>query len=1653
MTSHNSFLTQTNGRIAHVFVVFLFGLLALGLMQGQSGRPKLPSGHDYGDLPLAFEPNQGQTSGPVDFLSHIDGSLALFDRSGVSLWFAPEQQALRSPLTGIHIHLLRASPAAEPKPDDLQPGHSNYFVGTDRSRWRTNIPNYGLVTFSGIYPGIDLVYYGNHRRLEHDFHVAPMANPEVIEFAFEGVSNIELDSNGSLRLKAASRELLLKRPVAYQEKAGHREFVNAAYEVHGNCVRFRLGRYDIRRELIIDPVLAYSTYVSGSNGSLGELVAVDASGSAYIAGFTGVSDFPTVNPYQASPKGNGDIFVTKVNASGTALVYSTYLGGSLYDQPSGIAVDSQGNAIVVGHTQSDDFPTLPATTGSGGNHTHGFITSLSPAGNTLNWSQYTGGSSDNSVNGVALDANDNLYVTGGTDSPDFPVTAGTIVHSVAPSYPNNDIFVQKLSNTGTIQYSAVVGHLPLQSSQAYVSLVPSGIAVDASGNVVVAGSGTGGLPTTSGAFQPNPTNVQPGSGGSYNGFILKLNATASQLLFATYFSGNQGAPISAVALDPQADVYVTGSSYSTDLFQTNAAAGTSQAFVAKLDSTGSHLLYATYIQGVQANVGYSSAAGITVDRSGDAFVVGTTSSTTFPMVNPLLSFLGTGLSGPASAAFVTELNPPGTGFLFSSFLSGSTGANGNGIALDQSGNAYVVGTSFSIDYPTTSGAYQTAIPNPPPYTQPNAPFLTKLNLSLPAPSMCFSRRPVLQFGTVKIGTSRSITNVITNCGNSALAVSGVTTNPPFAQTNTCTGSIAPGATCSVTLSFSPGQVATYTGSLMLSTNAALVTQGLQLAGSGDYSHLTVPTSITFDNQVVRQGSSTAYAFLQVTGSFPVTISSVSTSGDFSADNGCTGTIYQSCSIKLTFAPTISGVRTGTLVINDDAQGGPHTVNLSGTAYDAYPVPVTSTVSKSAVRAGSPDTTIWVYGDLFFSLSTVNWNGSPRPTQFVNQHELSVTLSASDLSDWKESQLSVSNPTPGGGTSNSQRVVVYAGLSLNANQVIFEPYSRQLYVSVSSSNPTYANQVLQIDPATASIKRSISLGTNPTYLALSDDGRYLYVAVDNNVHVAQYDLLQQSTVRTFGIGNDLSGSYTVMDLKVAPGAPNTIAVSQRASSGGPNAGVAVLDSGVKRPDYLTYTDYTSAESISFVKDAFTLFGSSYSFTPPADDTVMNLDSAGVHITQRLSPPPFTGVIFSDGKYIYSSQDMVYAPLTNTVVGTYKTSSIYPLAILLPDSDSGRTFGATTDSTIWGLDQSSFQPTDSLNFSDYWLGLNSQVQNKFVRWASDGYAFIGRSMSGAPYDFVLFRSSFGNANPASSAATITGLNPSSTAAGTASNLAITVAGQNFVPGAVVTWNGQDCTTHFLGGTQLIADIPAPNLANVGSYSLAVRNPGTASSGATSFSVVLSDSAFVTQQYEDFLDRQPDPAGLNAWLGALSAGTSRSQMIADFMSSTEFSGKGLFVAQAYVGLLGRDADYNGFKAWLNWLENGSGTELGLVSAFLNSSEFQNNFGANLTDTQFVTLMYQNVLLRQPDSGGVSAWVSYLASGGTRPQVALGFLQSAEFLGLTSTQNRVTVSLLYFDMLRRQPDSGGFNGWVAALNSGTSLVDVISGFLNSGEYSARFQ
>src|SRR5579872_6189580 len=372
-------------RIA-TFLLFMAPLAA-------QDRPKL---RDYGRLALVFEPNQGQTDSKVKFLARTrEGALFLTEREAV---FASRGAA---PVR------MRLAHAGKPKAiRGLEPtgGISNYFIGNDPAQWRTNIPQYGRVEYKSVYAGVDLVYYGNPQKLEYDFVVAPRADAAAIQVEYEGVESLRVDDAGDLVLKTASGELRQKRPVAYQETATGRVEVKVGYRMKpGRRVAFELARYDSRRRLVIDPVLLYSSYLGGSALDQAFGIAVDGSGAAYVTGATASTNFPTTNALQPSNAGANVAFVTKINATGSALVYSTYLGGSGTDVGIGIAVDGTGAVYVTGSTQSTNFPTqlpLQATNGGGGD---AFVTKMNNAGSVLLYSTYLGGSGADQGNGIAVD--------------------------------------------------------------------------------------------------------------------------------------------------------------------------------------------------------------------------------------------------------------------------------------------------------------------------------------------------------------------------------------------------------------------------------------------------------------------------------------------------------------------------------------------------------------------------------------------------------------------------------------------------------------------------------------------------------------------------------------------------------------------------------------------------------------------------------------------------------------------------------------------------------------------------------------------------------------------------------------------------------------------------------------------------------------------------------------------------------------------------------------------------------------------------------------------------------------------------------------------------------------------------------------------------
>jgi hypothetical protein len=647
----------------------------------------------YDRIPLSFEANEGQTDSQVDFLAR---------GNGYALFLTPTQAVLSLPKDVLRMQLVggRTAPVVGL---DKQASTSNYFVGSDPSHWRTNLANYGRVEYFGIYPGIDLVYYGNQRQLEYDFVVGPGANPGIIQLSFQGTQNLTLDAQGNLVLHTADGDVVEHAPVVYQDAPGGRQTILGRYVLEGpSQVGFQVGPYDTSRPLVIDPVLSYSTYLdgggSGDFGDAGRAIAVDASGNVYVTGSTASYVFPTTPGAVQTSNANGtDAFVTKLNATGTALLYSTFLGGSGTDIGNGIAVDASGNAYVTGYTNSSNsglqrgFPTTARAvqTALAGSQ-NAFVAKLNATGTALLYSTYLGGSGTDQGNGIAVDGSGNAYVTGQTTSPNFPTKPGV----VQTTYGNGsgDAFVAKLNPMGTaLVYSTYLGGTGDDFG--------NGIVVDASGNAYVAGgTSSSNFPTTPGAVQTTRSNS------SGNAFVAKFNATGSALIYSTYLGGSVDDVAHGIAVDASGNAYVTGNTTSPNFPMTPGAfrtisGGNNDTFVAKLNATGTALVYSTYLGGS----GQDSGNGIAVDASGNAYVTGSTGSSDFPTTSGAIQ---TSMDGGALEAFVVKLDAAGTALLYSTYLGGSGMDAGNAVAVDASANAYVTGTTNSSDFPTTPGTVQ-----------------------------------------------------------------------------------------------------------------------------------------------------------------------------------------------------------------------------------------------------------------------------------------------------------------------------------------------------------------------------------------------------------------------------------------------------------------------------------------------------------------------------------------------------------------------------------------------------------------------------------------------------------------------------------------------------------------------------------------------------------------------------------------------------------------------------------------------------------------------------------------------------------------------------------------------------------------------------------
>ncbi|ALA58235.1 PKD domain-containing protein [Nitrospira moscoviensis] len=687
--------------------------------------------------PMSFEANQGQTDPRVNFIAR---------GSGYTMFITPTEavmvlQQWTTADDGKEIGVLTQPPShkrsvlrmkldgsdrtATVEGSDKLPGIVNYFIGNDPTKWRTKIPTYAKVSYKEVYPGIDVTYYGNQGRLEYDFIVAPGVDPKQIRIVFEGASDVRVKDDGSLSLFTALGEMKLQKPVVYQlTESGHKQAIAGHYILGEakNDVRIALAEYDRSKAVVIDPVLDYLTYLGGRYVDFNSSIAVDTQGNAYVTGTTGSLDFPvtasaydsTFNKYPACPNPpptdtrcfdpaltlnmNTDYFVAKVNASGTALIYSTYLGGTGPELliPK-VVVDATGHAYVAGETRSADYPVTSGAFQTTAHHSptcvspsncsaDGVITKLDPSGSGLVYSTYFGGNSGDGITAIAVDSTGNAYVTGDFRSTDIPITPGAFSSTPLGGY------VAKLNAAG----SAVVWGTRLGIAGSGFQ-EGRGITLDAAGNVIV----TGGAQS---AIMPLVNPVQSSYGGNSDAFLWKFNPTGTALLFSTYLGGSGTDWGYGVTVDSADNIYVTGYTQSTNFLVTSSSYdpthnGSSDIFVTKLSPGGAPIIYSTFIGGSGSD---ENRGNIVVDVAGNVYVAADTNSSDFPLTNPLDT---TRVSGEIA---IVKLNAGGTGLLYSTFLGGSGNDFRPYIALGPSGSLFLTATAGSNNMPVTPGVFQPA---------------------------------------------------------------------------------------------------------------------------------------------------------------------------------------------------------------------------------------------------------------------------------------------------------------------------------------------------------------------------------------------------------------------------------------------------------------------------------------------------------------------------------------------------------------------------------------------------------------------------------------------------------------------------------------------------------------------------------------------------------------------------------------------------------------------------------------------------------------------------------------------------------------------------------------------------------------------------------
>ena len=906
----------------------------------------------FGKVPLAFEPNQGQTDSRVKFLTRRgrfsaflteDGAVVSLQQPDASDAGKPQHHNVSFRRTAVRM--------SESKPAVFQmklvganksppiegvyelPGKTNYFVGSDPKKWHTNVPNYRKVRYQDVYKGVDLYFYGHEQQLEYDFVVAPGGDPSAIQLSFEGTTSLRINEEGHLVLNLGAEEVSFHRPMVYQPGAGaeaNASALESRFVIDGeDHVSFSVPRFDPTKPLIIDPVLTYATYLGGDRDDVAIAIAADSGGNSYIAGYTFSTNFPvTPSAFETTEPGSPIVFITKVNATGTGLVYSTYLGGSSGSEVTGMVLDGLGNTYLTGSAGSD-FPIMPGAYLSSPSRT--FVAKLNPSGSALVYSTFF----PSQTAGIAIDSSGNVYLTGpsgGGSYPMAPVTPGAFQNTC-----NGCAYLTKLNSTGTaLVYSTLLGGTGAMAGDAGVAVV-----VDSNDSAYVMGSAVSpNFPVTPGAFQ---TTLH----GQLNVFVTKFNSAGSALAYSTYLGGSTQDFGVALAVDSAGNACVTGGANSPDfpvtpgIFQPQEpGGGQTSAFVSKLNPSGSTLVFSGYI-------GLGRGEAIAADSAMNVYVAGTTYYLPlFPTQAPLNNYHPV---GDDVVGFVSKINPVGSALIFSTPLGGDGAVHikenilsATGVAVNAGGtDIYLTGgftpsydsynNTFDVaDFPATAGAFQTVYGG-----GASDAFVARISgTQLPATLLNPSQ---LTFSNQIIGSSTSQTVTLTNAGDATLNIAAIIVTGDYSQTSNCPlspSTLPVGSACTITVTFQPRGTGTRTGQVTISDNVSGSPQVVALTGFGISGIASLSTNtLTFATQQVATTSVPQTVTLTNTGTTPLFISNIAAAGsDFAQSNTCPASLAggANCAIQVTFTPTVSGSRSGTVTISDSDPTGTQVVTLSGT---------------------------------------------------------------------------------------------------------------------------------------------------------------------------------------------------------------------------------------------------------------------------------------------------------------------------------------------------------------------------------------------------------------------------------------------------------------------------------------------------------------------------------------------------------------------------------------------------------------------------------------------------------------------------------------------------------------------------------------------------